>query len=310
MKRIYDFSRTPAKRNYTVADLRALKGSGRTLSMANPANNDELQACVEAGIDLFVVGADQMTDVRRIAPHHFTGAGSTWAQFGSEDEIVAHAYETMRDGADMYYTLRSFDVMERMAREGIPVQSHIGLIPTFSHHCGGLRAWGRTADEAMKIYETLKRMEDAGVFAVEAECIAEEVLAAVNEKTTIVTFSLGSGNAGDAIFSFVADICGEASEEDTPPKHAYAFGNVGRLHRQIHEERVRCPRQVPRGSHGPEIPLRRNECEHAYRRAGEVSGNARQMDANAPVRLRGWHNCLSRLPRLRSTTGSCREPCR
>ncbi len=238
MKRIYDFSRNPAERNFTVADLKALKGSGRTLSMANPANNDELQACVDAGIDLFVVGADQMEDVRRIAPTHFTGAGSSWAQFGSDDEIIAHAYETMRNGADMYYTLRSFDVMERMATDGIPVQSHIGLIPTFSHHCGGLRGWGRKADEAMKIFQTLKRMEDVGVFAVEAECIAEEVLSAVNTKTTVVTFSLGSGNAGDAVFSFVADICGESSEEETPPKHAHAFGNVGRLHKQIHQERV------------------------------------------------------------------------
>ncbi len=238
MKRIYDFSRNPAQRNYTVADLKALKGSGRTLSMANPANNDELRACVEAGIDLFVVGADQMADVRAIAPTHFTGAGSTWAQFGSDDEIVAHAYETMRAGADMYYTLRSLDVMERMAKDGIPVQSHIGLIPTFSHLCGGLRAWGRTAEEAMKVYTTLKQMEDVGVFAVEVECLAEEVLAAVNTKTSVVTFSLGSGNAGDAVFSFVADICGEASEEEKPPKHAYAFGDVGRLHKQIHEERV------------------------------------------------------------------------
>lgn len=206
--------------------------------MANPANEDELRACVEAGIDLFVVGAEQMGDVRRIAPNIFTGAGSSWAQFGSDEDIVAHAYETTRNGADMYYTLRSFDVMERMARDGIPVQSHIGLIPTFSHHCGGLRAWGRKASEAMQIFHTLKRMEAAGVFAVEAECIAEEVLAAINLKTTVVTFSLGSGPAGDAVFSFVADICGEASEEDKPPKHAYAFGDVGRLHRQIHEERV------------------------------------------------------------------------
>lgn len=238
MKRIYDFSRNPAQRNYTVSDLQALKGSGKTLSMANPANNEELQACVDAGIDLFVVGTEQMPDVRRIAPTHFTGAGSSWAQFGSDDEIIAHAFEAMRAGADMYYTLRSFEVMERLAKEGIPVQSHIGLIPTFSHLCGGLRAWGRTAEEAMKIYDTLKRMEDVGVFAVEAECIAEEVLAEINTKTSVVTFSLGSGLGGDAVFSFVADICGEASEEDTPPKHAYAFGNVGRLHKQIHEERV------------------------------------------------------------------------
>ena len=73
---------------------------------------------------------------------------------------------------------------------------------------------------------------------IEVECIAEEVLPAVNEKTSIVTFSLGSDNAGDAVFLFMADICGEASEEDSPPKHAHAFGNLGRLHKQMYEERV------------------------------------------------------------------------
>ena len=125
-----------------------------------------------------------------------------------------------------------------MDREGIPVLSHIGLIPTFSHMYGGLRAFGRKAEEAMQIWETLKRMEDVGVFAVEAEYIAEEVLTGVNLKTSIVTFSLGSGPGGDAVFSFVADVCGEASEEEKPPKHAHAFGNVGRLRKQIHEERV------------------------------------------------------------------------
>ena len=238
MKRIYDFSRNPAARNYTVHDLRALKGSGQKLSMANPANDDETRACVEAGIDLFVVGADQIEDIRRTAPTHFTGVGSAWAQFGSNEEVMAHAFDAMRRGADMYYTLRSYEAMEMMAKEGIPVQSHIGLIPTFSHYCGGLRGWGRKADEAMKIFNTLKRMEEVGVFAVEAECIAKEVLEAVNLKTSIVTFSLGSGSGGDVIMSFVADICGEASEEDTPPKHAHAFGDLGRLHKQIHEERV------------------------------------------------------------------------
>ena len=238
MKRIYDFSRKPAARNYTISDLQALKHAGRKLTMTNPVNPEEITACRDAGIDLFVCGIDQIDDVRRIAPSHFTGLGSTWAQFGSNDEILADAFEAMRRGGDMYYTLRSYDAMEMLSREGIPVQSHIGLIPTFSHYCGGLRGWGRKANEALKIFETLKRMEDVGVLAVEAECIAEEVLKAVNLKTSIVTFSLGSGMAGDVIMSFVADICGEASEEEKPPKHAHAFGNVGRLHKQIHDERV------------------------------------------------------------------------
>ena len=238
MKRIYSFARTPAVRNYTISDLQELKITGKKLTMTNPANADEIRACKDAGIDLFVVGMDQIDNVRAIAPTHFTRVGSKWAQFGSNEEILADAFEAMRRGGDMYYTLRSYEAMEMMSREGIPVQSHIGLIPTFSHYCGGLRGWGRKADEAMQIYDTLKRMEDAGVIAVEAECIAEEVLEVINKKTSIVTFSLGSGMAGDVIMSFVADICGETSEEDKPPKQAHAFGNVGRLHKQIHEERV------------------------------------------------------------------------
>jgi 3-methyl-2-oxobutanoate hydroxymethyltransferase len=238
MKRIYDFSRSPSARNYTVADLQALKGSGKKLSMSNPNDGTELRACMEAGIDLMVIGEGQIEEFREIAPHHFMGVGSTWSQFGNPDEILDHAFDMMRKGGDMYYTLRSLEVMEMLSKEGIPVQSHIGLIPTFSHWCGGLRGWGRNAGEAMEIYRTLKRMEGVGVFAVEAECIAEEVLEAVNQKTSIVTFSLGSGMAGDVIMSFVSDICGEDSEEDKPPKHAHAFGNLARLHKQMYEERV------------------------------------------------------------------------
>ena len=47
----------------------------------------------------------------------------------------------------------------------------------------------------MEIYRTFKRYEDAGCFAVEIECVAEKTLALLNEKTSIVTFSLGSGHA-------------------------------------------------------------------------------------------------------------------
>jgi 3-methyl-2-oxobutanoate hydroxymethyltransferase len=258
MKRIYSFARESSARNYTIYDLQALKGTDQKLTMANPVNKEEILACKEAGIDLFVVGMDQIDDVRTIAPTHFTRVGSRWAQFDSNEEVLADAFEAMRRGGDMYYTLRSYDAMEMMSREGIPVQSHIGLIPTFSHYCGGLRGWGRKADEAMFIYETLKRMEDVGIIAVEAECMAEEVLEVLNTKTSIVTFSLGSGMAGDVIMSFVADVCGEGSEERTLPKHAYAFGNVGRLHKQIHEERVTALSKFQDEVNAGNFPYRQN----------------------------------------------------
>ena len=108
--------------------------------MSNPANRQEILACIEAGIDLFV-WSRSIQELRSIAPNHFTGVGTHGHNLIQED-IMSHAFNAMRNGADMYYTLRSYDVMEKLSKEGIPVHSHIGLIPTFSHYCGGLRGWG------------------------------------------------------------------------------------------------------------------------------------------------------------------------
>ncbi len=122
-----------------------------------------------------------------------------------------------------------------LSKNGIPVQAHMGLIPRLSTWVGGLRAISKTADEAMELYRTFKRLEDAGCFVVEIECVAEGALLSLNDKTSIVMCSLGSGYAGDIIFLFLHDICGEAPND---PKHARAFGNVGRLHQQIYTERA------------------------------------------------------------------------
>lgn len=235
MKNIYTFGRKPAQRNFTVADLQALKGADQQLTMCNPAGEAEIRACVEAGIDTLTVWDDQLSITRQIAPTTFAGTAMNWGQFVTKDDILRHAITCMEAGADMYFTNRSFEVVEMLAKESIPVQVHIGLVPSLSHWSGGLRAFGRTAEEAMQIYRTFKRYEDAGAFACEIECVAEDTLAALNTHTSLVTFSLGSGNAGDVIFLFMSDICGES---ENPPRHARAFGDLGRLHRQMYSERV------------------------------------------------------------------------
>ena len=65
MKDIYTFGRKPARRNYTIDDLRALKGSGKRLTMCNPGNEVEIRACVDAGIDLLTVWDNQMEIARQ-----------------------------------------------------------------------------------------------------------------------------------------------------------------------------------------------------------------------------------------------------
>ena len=151
----------------------------------------------------------------------------------------------------MYFTNRSFDVVEMLARESIPVQVHMGLVPSLSHWVGGLRAFGRTADEAMQILRTFKRYEDVGAFACEIECVAEDTLRLLNDRTSIVTISLGSGNAGDVIFLFMADICGEA---ENPPRHANAFRDLAPLHQQLHTERVAALKEFQSEVRGMAFP--------------------------------------------------------
>lgn len=253
VKNIYTFGRKPAQRNYTVADLQALKGSGRRLSMCNPANPTEIQACVDAGIDTLTVWDDQVDSAREIAPIHFMGTAMNWGQFATADEILRAAIDCMERGADMYFTNRSYDIVEMLAKENIPVQAHMGLVPSFSTWCGGLRAFGRTAEEAMKIYDTFKRYEDAGCFAVEIECVAEQTLALLNEKTSIVTISLGSGNAGDIIFLFMSDICGE---DPNPPRHAFAFRDLKPLHENLYRERVAALKEFHEQATAMKFPYR------------------------------------------------------
>ena len=219
--------------------------------MCNPANETEIRACVEAGIDTLTVWDDQVECAREIAPHHFMGTAMNWGQYATPDEILRAAIDCMERGADMYFTNRSYDIVEMLAKESIPVQAHMGLVPSLSTWCGGLRAFGRTADEAMKIYRVFKRYEDAGCFAVEIECVAERTLELLNLKTSIVTFSLGSGNAGDVIFLFMADICGE---DPDPPRHAYAFRNLQPLHQRIYDERTAALKEFNTAVHSKQFP--------------------------------------------------------
>ena len=78
MKKIYTFGRKPALRNYTVVDLKALKGSGKRLSICSPANETKIRACVDASIDSLTVWDDQIESAREIAPHHFMGTAINW----------------------------------------------------------------------------------------------------------------------------------------------------------------------------------------------------------------------------------------
>ena len=52
---------------------------------------------------------------------------------------------------------------------------------------GGLRIVGRTAEEALELAEDFRRLENAGAYAAEVECVAAEALAAIAARSRLVT---------------------------------------------------------------------------------------------------------------------------
>ena len=234
MKYIYTFGGQPARRNLTVADLQAAKGR-RILTEVSAYTAQEGVAAEAAGIDIIATDSPLTAEVRKGAPEIFVCTATSLTTYRSEGAVIEAAFEALHDGADSIYNLHSLAMVAKLAEFNIPVMGHLGLVPRHSTWIGGLRAFGKTADEALEIYRDLKRLEDAGAFAVEIECVPAEVLAELSPRTSLITFSIGAGSGGDVQYLFMDDICGE---NETQPRHAKAYANLRKMRAEIEAERI------------------------------------------------------------------------
>ncbi|HZZ62920.1 MAG TPA: 3-methyl-2-oxobutanoate hydroxymethyltransferase [Roseiarcus sp.] len=237
MPRIFDFAGREVERRQTVAGLRALKGSGRRATQTTAETAEEAAAADEAGVEMVVCRGANVRQVRAGSQRPFVTAALGFTQAVTADDMLRAAFGAIEAGADAVITARGPGMVRALAAESIPVVGHLGFVPRKSTWFGVVRAVGKTAVEAMELWDRFRRLEDAGAFAAECELIPAAVLSEINSRTSLVTISLGSGGDADVIFLFASDICGESSK---PPRHARAFGDLARLHKAVREERVKA----------------------------------------------------------------------
>ncbi len=234
MKNIYTWAAKPAKRNLTVADLRQNKGK-RKFTQVTANTTAEAAAAAAAGIDMIIGNAQNVRDVRSGNDTLFLTAALGLPNFPTESDVLRGAFGALEVGADAVMTARSMSIVSALAKEEIPVMGHLGLVPRKSTWVGGLRAFGKTADEAFELYQRFRRLEDAGAALVEAEVIPGPVMAEISRRSGLITVSLGSGRGADVMYLFMEDICGE---RDWAPRHARVYGNLLGLRQKIEEERA------------------------------------------------------------------------
>ena len=239
MKRIYTFGHEQVERNITVGDIIENKNNNLKMTQVTAANQEEAEIIASQEIDMIITGSDWYQDVRKGAPNTFITAALFAGRFITHEEILRGAFDVMMSGADSVLTPRSFDVVEMLAKEGMQVQGHVGMVPSMATKYGGIRTVGKTAEEAISILKDMKRLENAGAFGAEVECVAEDALIEIKKHTSLVINSLGSGSGGDVMFLFFEDICGETTEIKMP-RHAKSWGNGKAIKEKLNTERAKA----------------------------------------------------------------------
>jgi 3-methyl-2-oxobutanoate hydroxymethyltransferase len=277
LKRIFTYGTQPALRNLTVTDILSNKVQRHRMVQTNAFSREEGAAAEAAGIDLLICRAERYDEVRAGASGTFITTVLLMASYGTTDDILAAAVDYAGRGADAIMTPRSPSVVEVIAREGIPVQGHVGLVPSLSTSLGGLRAIGKTADEAIAVLDRMRQLEDAGAFGCEVECVAADALAAIRPHTNLVISSIGSGAHADIIFLFMSDLTGDTLE---PPRHAKAWGDLRAARRHLEDERLKAlggfRREVLAGSFPDATVTSRMT-------AGEIDRLSELLDRRTPV---------------------------
>ena len=240
LKRIMTLGGAYGTRNYTVKDLRDQKGK-RVLVETLPFSPEEAAAAEEAGIDTMKVRFDPAhpelaAAIRRAAPNTFMAFSVALVAAASEVEAVRLGYDAMAIGADAIMCQWSPRFVAAAADAGIPVQGHAGLVPRKSTWTGGLRAVGKTLDEAMWVYQEIKALENAGAYAVEVEVIPDELLAEISKRTKLLTSSIGAGSGGDIQFLFAEDVLG--NNPPPYPRHSKQYRNLYKMQQEMQAERV------------------------------------------------------------------------
>lgn len=224
----------------TVSSLRSLKGKRQILTM-HVDTAAEASAAAEAGIDMFTFEVDErLPSVRAAAPGVFIQAGYKQGHMASEEIAIRDGFAAMESGVDAIYFAGSLRMVEAMAKEGIPVTGHIGYVPRWNTWTG-VRAVGKTKEEAIALYRKTKSLESAGAWAIEMELVPVEVAAFITRNTSMITEGMGCGSVCDTQYLFSCDVLG--TNTGHYPRHAKRYADLAAEEARLQAMRVSAFRE-------------------------------------------------------------------
>ena len=236
----------------TIPELNDKKAQGERLAMVAVGEAMSAAWAERAGVDIIGVGdslgmtlhghqntlqitVDQMImhilAVRNGAPNTMTIASMPYGSYATEKKAVENAIKIMKesgvDALKLQLGSEGANIIKAVADAGVPIMSHVGLLPHKVHLLGGFKMQGRTADAAIEIIKNAEAIEDAGAIGLEIEAMPYEVGKAVDDAVSIFTFSIGAGSAGTCQLLNGYDLLG--AFETFKPKFAKRYANLSEV---------------------------------------------------------------------------------
>lgn len=245
-------NQVPILTKLTVNDMLRKKNEGRRIAMITAYDYCMSRICDYAGIDIILVGDSAATvmlgykNTRKTTMEEmlvFCRAVSNGTKralivgdmpFGSYqtgmNNAVTNAVRFMRTGCDAVKLeggVEVVSIVKRLTEMGIPVMGHIGLKPQTTSLTRGFDSHGATVEEAVKLIEESKALEEAGAFAIVLEKVTSEVSKIITNHSRIPIIGIGSGPMIDGQVLVLHDLLGLYNEFN--PKFIKRYLDLSKL---------------------------------------------------------------------------------
>jgi 3-methyl-2-oxobutanoate hydroxymethyltransferase len=248
----------------TTHTLQEMKNSGEKISMLTGYDFSMARIIDAAGIDCILVGdsasnvmaghettlpitLDQMiyhaSSVVRAVQRALVVVDMPFGSYqGNSREALSSAIRIMKESGGHAIKLEGgrevHESISRILTAGIPVMGHLGLTPQSIYKFGTYVVRAKEDEEAQRLIEDAKMLEEAGCFAIVLEKIPAQLAAKVAQSVTIPIIGIGAGNGVDGQVLVVHDMLG-INNEFSPRflrKYANLFEEmIGSFHRYIED---------------------------------------------------------------------------
>lgn len=222
----------------TTHQLQEMKRRGEKISMLTAYDYTMAKIIDHAGIDVILVGdsasnvmaghettlpitLDQMiyhaSSVIRAIDRALVVVDLPFGSYqGNSKEALTSAIKIMKESGAHAVKLEGGreikDSIERILSAGIPVMGHLGLTPQSIYKFGTYTVRAKEEEEAARLMEDAKILEESGCFALVLEKIPAKLATEVAKSVTIPVIGIGAGGGVDGQVLVTHDMLGMTHE--------------------------------------------------------------------------------------------------